>query len=100
MSEKATQQEMQVVFPDHLKGGVYSNLVIITHTREEFIPNFMLVTPLVSAVTARVVISPVNMKRIVPALKLNLEKYEAKFGKLAEVADPLKPRMGFQPSPK
>ena len=96
MAEKPTKQEVKVSFPENLRGGVYSNNMLITHTKEEFILDFMMITPPVGSVTARVVISPGHMKRILSALKVNLEKYESKFGKLAEAAEPPRP-MGFHP---
>ena len=37
--------EIQVTFPEHLKGGVYSNSMTVTHTREEFVLDFMMVAP-------------------------------------------------------
>ncbi|MCK4784736.1 MAG: DUF3467 domain-containing protein, partial [Desulfobacteraceae bacterium] len=43
-------------------------------------------------------ISPGHMKRMVSAFKENLDKYEAKFGKLTEAAEPHKPQIGFHPS--
>lgn len=97
MSEKSSQQEVQVAFPESLKGGVYSNLMVVTHTKEEFVLDFMMVMAPVGSVTARVVISPGHMKRMISALRENLGKYESKFGKLTEAAEPPKPRMGFQP---
>jgi len=97
MAEKPTKQEVKVVFPENLRGGVYSNTMVVTHTREEFILDFMMITPPVGSVTARVVTSPGHMKRMLSALKLNLEKYESKFGKLTEAAEPPKPAMGFHP---
>ena len=97
MVEKATKQEVKVSFPENLRGGVYSNTMVVTHTREEFILDFMMITPPVGSVTARVVTSPGHMKRMLSALKLNLEKYESKFGKLTEAAEPPKPAMGFHP---
>ena len=98
MSEQPTKQEVKIVFPDSLKGGVYSNNMIVTHTKEEFILDFMMISPPVGSVTARVVISPGHMKRMVSALKTNLEKYESRFGKLTEAAEPPRP-MGFHPPP-
>jgi len=95
--EKSPQREVKVVFPDNLKSGVYSNYMFVNHTREEFVLDFMMVTPPIGAVTARVVISPGHMKRMVSTLKGNLEKYEARFGKLAEAVEPPPPRMGFHP---
>ncbi|MBA7506398.1 hypothetical protein ES706_05088 [subsurface metagenome] len=100
MSEQPAKKEVKVSFPESLRGGVYSNNMVITHTKEEFILDFMMITPPVGSVTARVVISPGHMKRMVSALKLNLEKYESRFGKLAEAAEPPKPTMGFHPPPE
>jgi len=97
MSEQATKQEVKVVFPDNLKGGVYSNNMMVAHSKEEFILDFMMVSPPVGSVTARVVISPGHMKRMISALKSNLEKYEAKFGKLTEAAAEPPKAIGFHP---
>jgi len=96
MAEKPTKQEVKVSFPENLRGGVYANNMMVAHTKEEFILDFMMISPPVGSVTARVVISPGHMKRMVSALTENLKKYEAKFGKLAEAAEP--PRtIGFHP---
>jgi hypothetical protein len=97
MSEKATKQEVQVVFPDSLKGGVYSNYMIVTHTKEEFVLDFIMVMPTGGSVTARVIISPGHMKRMITALQKNLRKYEDNFGTLTEAEEPPKPRIGFHP---
>lgn len=97
MSERAPQREVQVVFPDHLKGGVYSNVMKVTHTKEEFVLDFIMVTPSAGSVTARVVISPGHTKRMISALRENMDKYESAFGQLTEATEPPKPKMGFQP---
>jgi hypothetical protein len=97
MAEKPAQQEVKISFPENLRGGVYSNNMVVTHTREEFILDFMMITPPIGSVTARVVISPGHTKRMLSALKANLDKYEAKFGKVTEAPEPPKPRMGFHP---
>ena len=99
MSEQPTKQELKIVFPDSLKGGVYSNNMMVTHTKEEFVLDFMMISPPVGSVTARVVTSPGHMKRMVSALKTNLEKYESRFGKLTEAPEPPRP-MGFHPPEK
>jgi len=98
MAEQPAKKEVKVSFPENLRGGVYANNMMVAHTKEEFILDFMMITPPVGSVTARVVISPGHMKRMVSALKLNLDKYESKFGKLAEALEPPSPTMGFHPS--
>ena len=95
--EQPAKKEMKIAFPESLRGGVYANHMVITHTKEEFVLDFMMVMPPVASVTSRVVISPGHMKRMLSALKLNLEKYESKFGKLTEAAEPSKPTLGFHP---
>jgi hypothetical protein len=70
--------------------------MLIAHTKEEFILDFMMIAPPIALVTARVVTSPGHMKRMISALTENLKKYEGKFGKLTEAAEPPSP-MGFHP---
>jgi hypothetical protein len=72
---------------DELKGR-YSNLLRITHTREEFILDFINLVPPQGIVTARVVTSPGHLKRIVRALSANLERYEKMFGVVEDTPDP------------
>lgn len=96
MQEKPTQEQVQIVFPDSVKGGVYSNMMRVTHTKEEFVLDFMMVMPPAGSVTARVVISPGHMKRMIAAMTENMGKYESQFGKLTAAEEPHKPQMGFQ----
>jgi hypothetical protein len=86
--------EIQVTFPDHLKGGVYSNNMAVTHTREEFVLDFLMVAPPAGSVTARIVLSPGHAKRVVAALKENLRKYEDAFGAI-QVAEEPQGKIGF-----
>ncbi len=97
MDEKEPQKGIQVYFPDSLKGGVYSNVMQVAHTKEEFVLDFMMLMPPTGSVTARVVISPGHVKRMIAALAENIKKYEDKFGKLTAAEEPIKPTMGFHP---
>ena len=87
-------KEIKVNFPQQLHGGAYANNMFVTHTKEEFIMDFVMVAPPAGAVTARVVTSPGHMKRIIDALQNNVKKYEDKFGKIAPAEEP-KGKMGF-----
>ena len=97
MAEQPAKKEIKITFPESLKGGAYANSMFATHTREEFILDFVMMTPPVGTLTARVITSPGHMKRMVAALAENLKKYEAKFGKIAEAPEPPQPSMGFHP---
>ena len=72
---------------EELKGR-YSNLLRITHTREEFILDFINAVPPQAIVTSRVTTSPGHLKRLVRALAENLERYEKNFGVVEEAAEP------------
>jgi hypothetical protein len=72
---------------DELKGR-YANLLRITHTREEFILDFINLVPPQGIVTARLVTSPGHLKRIIRALEANLRRYEDAFGTVLEAPDP------------
>jgi len=97
MAEKDTRKGIPVKLPDSLKGGVYSNVMMVTHTKEEFVLDFMMVVPPVGSVTARVITSPGHLKRMISALTENIGKYEKKFGPLTAAKEPPKPTIGFHP---
>lgn len=72
---------------EELKGR-YANLVRISHTREEFILDFITAIPPQGVVTARVITSPGHLKRLIRALQTNLELYERNFGPVPEAPEP------------
>lgn len=80
------QKDVKVFIPNELKGGVYANSMVISHTQEEFILDFLMITQPDGALTARVIVSPGHVKRIFNALSENIKNYEEKFGtiRLAE----------------
>ncbi len=96
MAEQPKERELKISFPAHLVGGVYSNLMKVVHTKEEFIRYFVMVSENVGAVTARVIMSPGHMKRTIVALQGNLKNYETKIGTIEE-APPPKGNLGFHP---
>jgi hypothetical protein len=81
-------QEIKVNFPPDLQGGVYSNNMVVSHTKEEFILDFLMVAPPAGTVTARVIVSPGHMKRVLEALRDNVSKYEKAFGTIQIAEEP------------
>ncbi len=79
-----SQQEIKVKVPDKLLKGVYANQMLITHTKEEFLLDFINFFPPEGVLTARVIVSPGHAKRIAAALRENIEKYESRFGPIEE----------------
>jgi hypothetical protein len=97
MSEQKEPQKIQIAFPDNMKGGVYSNLLMIQHTREEFILDFIMVSPPAGSLTARVIMSPGHIKRTIAALQENVKKYEQQFGNIKQAEEPHgKGQIGFK----
>lgn len=79
---------LNVKISDEELKGRYSNLLRITHTREEFILDFINLAPPQGIVTSRIVTSPGHFKRIIRALAANLERYEEAYGTIEEAPDP------------
>lgn len=88
MAEERKVMELQISFPEHLRGGVYANNMVVNHTKEEFILDFIMVAPPAGALTSRIIVSPGHMKRVLYALQENLQKYEHKFGPLEPAPEP------------
>lgn len=72
---------------EELKGR-YSNLLRVTHTRDEFVLDFINLVPPQGIVSARIVTSPGHLKRIIRALSNNLTHYEKAHGVISETPEP------------
>lgn len=88
MAEPQEAPSVSIKISDEELKGRYSNLLRITHTREEFILDFINLVPPQGVVCARIVTSPGHMKRIVRALSGNLARYEEAYGPIEEAQDP------------
>jgi hypothetical protein len=88
MAEQSPPQGVNIKIADEELKGRYCNLLRITHTREEFILDFINMVPPQGVVTARIVTSPGHMKRILSALAANLQRYEESYGTIEEAAEP------------
>ncbi len=88
MAKQTGSRGMNVKITDEELKGRYANLVRITHTREEFILDFINMVPPQGAVISRVITSPGHLKRLIRALAGNLELYEKSFGSIEEAAEP------------
>ncbi len=81
-------QQMQINTGDDMSRGRYSNNVMVTHTAEEFIIEWLFNSPNGIHLVSRIIVSPGHMKRIVEAFRENLHKYEEKFGAVASSGPP------------
>ena len=94
MQESQGPKEIKINFPPEVQGGVYANNMIVSHTKEEFILDFIMVAPPAGTVNARVIVSPGHVKRILEALRDNISKYENSFGTI-QIAEEPKGKIGF-----
>ncbi len=76
--------QINIELSEEIAEGIYSNLVMIAHSNSEFVLDFIRLMPGVpkAKVKARVVVTPEHAVRLLHALRDNLEKYEASFGKI------------------
>jgi hypothetical protein len=84
----AKAQKLPIKFTPQAIGGVYSNQMMVSHTREEFLMDFINLFPPEGVVNARVIVSPGHLKRMIRALSDNLARYERKFGPIIEASAP------------
>ena len=89
MTENNQQaQQVSIKIDDATLKGRYANAMQVSHTKEEFILDFINLFPPQGVVNARVVTSPGHVKRIIAALQENVGKYEAQNGKIQESPAP------------
>ena len=77
-----SQKNINVKITDEVLKGVYANLMVASHTKEEYILDFINISGAQGIAVAKVITSPGHFKRMVAALTDNLKKYEAQFGKI------------------
>jgi hypothetical protein len=82
------KKEIQIKVREEDLKGLYSNLMQVSHTKEEFCLDFFNLFPPQGVLVSRIIVSPSHLKRIIMALEDNLKKYEEKFGKVEVAKEP------------
>lgn len=88
--DQNNQNQINIELSEEIAEGVYSNLAIITHSNAEFVIDFVRILPGVpkAKVKSRILLTPQHAKRLLMALKDNVQKYEASFGTIKEADMP------------
>lgn len=93
-AKQTKEQQIAVQIDPHKGDGVYSNFMMISHRKEEFIMDFMFLQPqraaqggAVATLRSRVITSPEHAKRILRALQENVARYENTYGVIQEATD-------------
>ncbi len=78
------ENQINIELSEEVAEGIYSNLAIITHSNSEFIVDFVKMMPGVpkAKVKSRIILTPQHAKRLLQALKDNLDKFESLHGKI------------------
>ena len=82
------QSQLNIELPEDVAEGTYANLVMIAHSAEEFVLDFIRVVPGVpkARVKNRVIVTPQHAKRFLAALADNIKRYEAANGVISPSA--------------
>ena len=91
----STQHEIKVKIGEETLKGCYANTLLVAHTAEEFVLDFILSLPPQAVCNTRVIVHPGHLKRIINALQQNLARYEAKHGTVTAAPDPGSGAIGF-----
>lgn len=85
-----SESQFQVEIDEQTARGHYSNLAFISHSETEFVFDFVFLQPQTSKtkVLTRIVSSPIHAKRLLGALRDNIQKYESRFGAI-QSAEPV-----------
>jgi hypothetical protein len=78
-------QSLRINTGDEMLRGRYSNNMMITHTPEEFVIDWLLNSPGGVHLVSRVIVSPGHLRRVIGALQDNMAKYEKKFGEVTPI---------------
>lgn len=73
-------QQVTIKISDEIHRGVYANQVIIAHSRDEFVLDFVADFPPGAQIVARVITSPAHAASLLDALGENLHRYERSHG--------------------
>ena len=85
--DKTKENNTNIELDESIAQGLYSNLVIVNHSPTEFVLDFINVMPGApkAKVRSRIILSPEHSKRLLLALKNNIETYEKNYGKIKDI---------------
>lgn len=86
---QARKNQINIELSEEIAEGEYANLATIAHSNSEFVIDFIRLMPGTpkAKVKSRIIITPEHAKRLLYALKDNIDKFEDAFG-------PIKPTDG------
>jgi predicted transcriptional regulator len=94
MEQFNKETQIQIELSEEVAQGTYSNLAVISHSASEFVIDFIRMVPGMqkAKVKSRIILTPEHAKRLLLALKENIDKFEQQNGPIRVQSDP-----GFLP---
>jgi len=89
-NKEQNQGQLNIELSEEVAEGQYVNLAMIAHSNSEFVIDFIKMMPGVpkAKVKSRIVITPEHAKRLLIALKDNIDKFEKTFGPVKQTDEP------------
>ncbi|MDR1517487.1 MAG: DUF3467 domain-containing protein [Dysgonamonadaceae bacterium] len=90
MDKINNENQIQIELSEEVAQGVYSNLAIISHSSSEFVIDFVRIVPGVpkAKVKSRIILTPEHAKRLLFALRDNIDKFEKASGNIQIINAP------------
>ena len=87
MDKQNPGNQINIELPEDIADGEYSNLAIITHSNQEFVIDFVRMTPGTpkAKVKSRIILTPEHAKRFMRALADNIRKFEQANGDIQDM---------------
>ncbi len=85
-NESTLDDQLNIELSEEVAEGTYSNLAVITHSDSEFVIDFIKMLPGIpkAKVKSRIILTPTHAKRLLRALKDNVNKFEAIHGTIED----------------
>lgn len=86
-NQEQKPNQINIELSEEVAEGNYANLAIITHSRAEFVIDFVSVMPGTpkSKVKSRIILTPTHAKRFMKAMMENVQKFEAVNGTIQDI---------------
>jgi hypothetical protein len=83
------RNQISIELSEEMAEGEYANLATIAHSNSEFVIDFIRLMPGTpkAKVKSRIIVTPEHAKRLLYALKDNIEKYEEAFGSIKQTEE-------------
>ena len=80
------QNQISIELSEEIAEGEYANLATIAHSNSEFVIDFIRLMPGTpkAKVKSRIIVTPEHAKRLLYALKDNIDKFEHAFGPIKQ----------------